>query len=427
MEIKKSESKKDFFLLLFKIILVLISSFFIYLSLRTHLIISKNLIYIGTFAFIQIIFLFWISSKHIIFNTISIIIILNFLLTPIFFEITFDTPTRYPNSKSVIFWNSDHSKGYSNEKHVLTTNKKGHRVNKLIDYENKASDTLRILAIGASTTEEEGLGDNYIWSNNLINQIEENNYKNFKNYEMINLGLNGLRSIHHYLTLKRNLNLKPNIVIFLLGVNDWNNHILHSEFNYFLPNIEINYNFQLSILNKISSKIFRILKKPFKENEVSMDTSVKEYNSKNPYLNLILNQYKIKQSIDKSIESNINNVSEEYKIWLNKIVQVCKKNNIQCIFVDQPSIYDPSNLKNDKLLIWMNPPFVDYKIGFKDMIRIKNVYNNFLEGYSLQNNIKFCKLSDKIKPLRENFIDDVHFTQKGSIKVANNLYDCIKD
>ena len=187
----------------------------------------------------------------------AVILILNFLLTPIYFEITFDDQTRNPNTKRVIFWNSDHSKGYLNEKHVLTTNEKGHRVNKLIDYENKASDTLRILAIGASTTEEEGLGDNYIWSNNLINQIEENNYKNFKNYEMINLGLNGLRSIHHYLALKRNLNLKPNIVIFLLGVNDWNNHILHSEFNYFLPNIEINYNFQLSILNKISSKIFK--------------------------------------------------------------------------------------------------------------------------------------------------------------------------
>ena len=105
MEIKKNNPKRDFFLLLFKIILVLISSFFIYLSLRTHLIISKNLIYIGTFALIQIIFLFWIFNKHIIFNTISIIIILNFLLTPIFFEITFDTPTRYPNSRSVIFWN----------------------------------------------------------------------------------------------------------------------------------------------------------------------------------------------------------------------------------------------------------------------------------------------------------------------------------
>jgi len=53
MEIKKNNPKKDFFLLLFKIILVLISSFFIYLSLRAHLIISKNLIYIGTFVFIQ--------------------------------------------------------------------------------------------------------------------------------------------------------------------------------------------------------------------------------------------------------------------------------------------------------------------------------------------------------------------------------------
>ena len=41
--------------------------------------------------------------------------------------------------------------------------------------------------------------------------------------------------------------------------------------------------------------------------------------------------------------------------------------------------------------------------------------------------IKFCKLSDKLKPVRENFIDDVHFTQKGSVEVANSLYDCIKN
>ena len=427
MEIKKNDKNREFFLIFLKVAFVLIFSFLIFLSLRSKLIISKEIIYIGVFSLIQINFILWIFYKHIIFNTIAVVIILNFLFTPIFFKITFDSPTRSPNSESEIFWNTEHKNGFFNEKHIITTNGNGHRVNKLINYENKASDTLRILAIGASTTEEEGLGDKYIWSNNLINQIENANYKNFKNYEMINFGLSGLRSVHHYLTLKRNLSLKPDIAIFLLGVNDWNFHILHSKFNYFLPDIEVNYNFQLSILNKISSKIFRILKKPFNEKKILLKKTVKEYNSKNPYFNLILTQHEIKKNINEIVNSNIINVSEEYKIWLNKIVQICKKNSIQCIFVDQPSMYDISNLNNDKLLLWMNPPYVDYKIDFRDMIRIKNVYNDFLEGFSLQNEIKFCKLSDKLKPVRENFIDDVHFTQKGSIAVANSLYDCVKN
>ena len=427
MEIKKNSKKKEFFLLLFKIFLVLIFSFFIFLSLRIQLIASKNLIYISTFSLIQIIFLLWIFNKNIILNTIAVVIMLNFLFTPIFFNITFDSPTRSPNSQNEIFWDTDFSKGYFNERHLITSNEKGHRVNKSIDYKNKSLDTLRIIAIGASTTEEEGLGDEYIWSNNLISQIEDVNYKNFRNYEIINFGLSGLRSVHHYLTLKRNLNLKPDIAIFLLGVNDWNFHIQHSNYEYFLPYIEINYNFQLSILNKISTKIFRILKKPFNKKKGLSQKLLTVYSPKNAYLNLILNQYEIKKKIYKTANSNIINVSEEYKIWLNKIVQICKKNNIQCIFVDQPSMYDLSNLNNDKLFLWMNPPYEDYKIDFKDMIRIKNVYNNFLEKFSLQNEIKFCKLSDKLKPIRENFIDDVHFTQKGSVEVANSLYACIKN
>ena len=427
MEIKKNDKKKILFLLLLKIVLVLIFSFFIFLSLRTQLIVSKNLIYIVTFSLIQIIFFIWLFNKHIILNTVAVVLILNFLLTPIFFNFTFDSPTRSPNSKSEILWNTDTSKGYFNEKHLITTNERGHRVNKFIDYKNKAPDTLRILAIGASTTEEEGLGDDHIWSNNLIRKIENANYKNFKSYEIINFGLSGLRSIHHYLTLKRNLNLKPDIAIFLLGVNDWNFHILHHDFYYFLPTIEINYNYQLSILNKISSKIFRILKKPFNEKITSSNKSVKEYNIKNPYLDLILIQHEMKKNINKTINSSIIEVSEDYKIWLNKIVQICKKNNIQCIFADQPSVYDLTNLNNDKLLLWMNPPYADYKIDFNDMIRIKNVYNDFLKEFSVKNKIKFCKLSNKLKPVRENFIDDVHFTQKGSIEVANNLYDCIKN
>ena len=121
MEIKKDDKKKEFFILLFKIVLVITFSFFIFLSLRTQLIISKSLIYIFTFSLIQIIFLLWLFNKHIILNTIAVIMMLNFLLTPTFFNITFDSPTRSPYSKSEILWDTDSSKGYFNEKHLITT------------------------------------------------------------------------------------------------------------------------------------------------------------------------------------------------------------------------------------------------------------------------------------------------------------------
>jgi len=427
MEINKDPGyRSKLRILIIKIIAIIVLSIFLYLSLRTHLLFSKNIYYLLTYLFFQLALLFWIFTNNIFINTICIIAVLNFLLTPAFFNITFDAPTRYPNTQSTIIWNKNLNQGFLDEKHNIVTNERGHRVNKKINYEKKEDETLRIFAIGASTTEEEGLDGKYIWTNNLIKELEKSNYLNYKNFEMINFGLSGLRSVHHYLTLRRNVNLEPDIAIFLLGVNDWNHHILHSKYNYLFPNIEILYNYELSILNKFSSKIFRVLKKPFNDQKlIIVDVEVKK--SDNPYLDLIKSQAEIKKNIQKSTFLEIDDVSEEYKIWLKKISKTCKTNKLECIFVDQPSQYDVSNLNKKNLLLWMNPPYANYKIKFEAMIKIKNTYNNYLENFSNQNSIKFCKLSDKIEPTIDNFIDDVHFTINGSKEVALNLYNCIKN
>ena len=50
-----------------------------------------------------------------------------------------------------------------------------------------------------------------------------------------------------------------------------------------------------------------------------------------------------------------------------------------------------------------------------------------LYQYDNNKNIKFCEISKKINPYKQFFLDDVHFTPKGSMKVANELYDCIKE
>ena len=76
--------------------------------------------------------------------------------------------------------------------------------------------------------------------------------------------------------------------------------------------------------------------------------------------------------------------------------------------------------------LWMNPPFKNYKISPADMIKIVDLYNSYLKSNANNNNVKFCEISKKISANKNFFLDDVHFTPRGSLNVAKELYDCIK-
>ena len=241
---------------------------------------------------------------------------------------------------------------------------------------------------------------------------------------MINFGISGTRTIHHYFTFKRNLELNPDIVIFLLGVNDWNYHIVNINEKFFFPNLEIAFDYRTSILHKVSSKIISALKRKFLSRK-SLGPNLKKSNSINPVKDIIQKNIDLKNNIKNYTELNLDKVSPRYKYWLNKIIKICKKKNIKCVFADQPSLYDISQ-KNNKDKLWMNPPYKNYKISFKDMVETKDIYNLFLEKKIKEKNLKFCKLSNKIFSNEVFFVDDVHFTPKGSKAVAKNLFKCIK-
>ena len=85
-------------------------------------------------------------------------------------------------------------------KHVITTDDKGFRSNKKINYEKKPSNVFRIVTIGGSTTEQPATDDNKTWSNLLVDDLSR--YTN-RDIELINVGMSGLRAKHHYLSLKR--------------------------------------------------------------------------------------------------------------------------------------------------------------------------------------------------------------------------------
>ena len=413
-----------------KIFSIIILSFFLFLSFRSPIYFSSNqILYLTIFIVFQLSIILNLFYKKIFFYNFNILIIINLLITPFFFNFTFDVPYRHPNTNKELIWSKNLENGFEFERHMITTDSKGNRANKEIDYSSKTDSTFRIFAIGASTTEEEGLDDRLIWSNKLIKKIKKEKLFDKNDYEIINFGIGGLRTIHHYFTLKKNLKLKPDLIIFLIGVNDWNFQITNIKENFLYSDFEITFDFRSSIIHKFASKIYRQIEKRIRRNQSAveiMSANKITHNNNNPYLDLIKKETFKKENIQSFSKINLVKVSERYDYWLKKIVKMCNKKKLNCLFVDQPTLYYISRETNLNLNLWMNPPFKDYKISSTDMLTIANLFNSHLKKNTNNENIKFCEISKKINSNINFFLDDVHFTPKGSHNVANELYNCIE-
>jgi len=423
----KQAKKNKFFYVRFLSSLFL--SIAVLLSFRYTLLYSKNLSILIIFLIFQLIIwsAFFLSNKKIkvIFINFFFIIFLNLILTPQFYKVTFDIPVRKANNKQIIEYKRNFFKGIFSGIHTINTDEKGYRTNKKINYKKKPNNTIRVVTIGASSTEEYNTDDKKTWSNLLIEDLSKYTEKNI---DLINMGMSGLRSKHHYVSLLRTKKYQPDIIIFLLGFNDWNNHILNSDKSYLIPFYEIKYDFEKSSLHKIYKKAHRQISKLFIKEKITDD----------------INKVSTNQTIEETIESFLlsrsnslekrkikkkfepQNVSDEYDFWISHTAKECKRNQFICFFIDQPTGYKENVSAELKKRFWMTPAYEDYTLSLDNLIQISSLYNNWLRDYTTNNNLNFCSLSEKLEANTDNFFDDVHFSENGSKKVAEILSECVK-
>ena len=370
---------KNFFLV--KFLICLLFSFLVYLSFRIDLTYESNLKILTSFLLIQFIIwgtLFFLKKKlfSIIFYNLFFIVILNLIFTPIFHSITFDVPVRQPNYKIIKEYQGDFFKGMFSGKHIISSDEKSFRTNTKINYEKKNKNTLRIFTIGASTTEEGSKDNNKTWSSLLASELSKLSKKNI---EVVNTGMAGLRTKHHYFTLKKIKKYGPDLVIFLTGINDWNYHIINSDKKYLFPTYEIKYDFKKSILfntfKNINKQIYRKIISKKNNGEKNLNFITAELDTE-AYLLPQIDSLNIRQDI-KSFRPT--NVSDDYKYWLNLIIEECEKKDLVCLFLDQPTAYKKDISNKLKKRLWMTPPNQDYTLVFEDLIFTSSVYNNWLK------------------------------------------------
>jgi len=285
------------------------------------------------------------------------------------------------------------------EKVILTTDSQGFRINtnQNIDFSNKKN--FRIITVGGSTVLNDHVNDEYTWSNLLEKKLKINGL----NTEIINTGINGLNSKHHYLTIKSFIKKDIDMAIILIGANDIIYHIKNQ--NNANSNFKIRFNAENSILYISIKNIRDYILSNFTNRKQIFDKI-----NKIPRLN--------DKAFNKIIEYKTEKTSLYFRYYVSKIIQLCENKKIKCLFLNQPNMYTSDLNQAIKDLFWMAP------MSIKDMSNIYDIYNKKINELDGKNVFSF-DLNSKFGKEIKYFYDEIHFTKKGVNKLAEEVKNFI--
>jgi lysophospholipase L1-like esterase len=307
--------------------------------------------------------------------------------------------TLSPNTNKMLY--VEGIDGFSGTKRV-TTDEKGFRTTKTIDYEDGT--TVRVFALGASTTEQALLGDTETWTHllqeNLTAQLKQE-------VEVINIGVAGLRAEQILRNLRAVSGYHPDLFIILPGINDWNHHV-RSEFGA-LP--------KWPRLNFVNSPVAYYLRLVW--HRAVSSTSQKEI-TPNPLVEWTLNQ--IAEAKERSLASfHPTRVQDLYEETMRDIALECRTIKTPCLFLTQPTLYSTSMSVRQQATLWMTPPNANFRLDLNSLQHIAALYNEWLIEFACLERMPFFDLAAHVPKSEEYMYDDVHFTEHGAKKVAQAL------
>jgi len=323
--------------------------------------------------------------------------------------------TLPPNLRTTVDVRTDHAPGFRAGIRKITTDAKGFRVAPPVDYEKKRG--TRIFAIGGSTTEDIMLDDHATWTHLLQEGLRATS----RDVEVINTGVSGLRARNHLATLKAIAEYEPDLVLLMVGANDWNKQIRDafepSRDSYRLPEL------RNSLFGKTLGRLVvtpmrvRLMGGSGRDASVVIDKP-DGFNSEMP-----------RDSLNRTRKRVFNpaEVSPEYREDIGALVSTCREEGLHCVLLTQPSAYSEEAPQKLRRLLWMTPPFADYTLDLVAMQRIASMYNDFLEVLAREHSLPVCDVAASMPPAIDLFYDDMHFTDDGARRVAEILQPCIEE
>lgn len=300
----------------------------------------------------------------------------------------------------------------------ITTDAHGRRVNGPIDYAKKPTDALRIVAIGASTTEQIEIDDRKTWTWLVA---EELSVALDRKVEMINTGISGIRGPQYYAALRDSETWSPDVALFLIGINDWNAAIKAANrplseriLRMFLP---------FSLFDGVLFNAIMTARGAFlPATGLRPDASRVQEDDGHGLL-------KLNNSLERprKVSLHSDSVDGDYASWVGQIMSECKRRAILCMFIEQPTAYSADVESELRRRLWMTPFKEGYTLNFDDMHRVAATYNAFLADAARKTGFPFCVTAPSFPSRLAYFYDDCHFTIEGSRHLANIVGACLLD
>lgn len=248
---------------------------------------------------------------------------------------------------------------------------------------------IKIITVGGSTTECSLLSDDSTWSARLYQKLLSNHSSLWLN----NAGIDGCSTYGHVILMRDYVvKLKPDFVIFLIGINDLAKSEFDQEDGFLLNRKEAAWR---KLLKK--SELFTTISNvvtAMKTEKVSLT------HGKNPkeYINDRLNKMDDTQRLEfeKSSAANL----KSYMDRVTQLNELCKSAAITPVFITQPK-YDDS-----------------LSYSWQAMLK----YNEALIDYCKTNGISCIDLGSTLPKEVTYYYDPIHFTNAGSEAIASILY-----
>jgi lysophospholipase L1-like esterase len=272
---------------------------------------------------------------------------------------------------------------------------------------------MSIIAIGGSTTACTFLSEGKTWTDLLDSQLD----KEYDSVWINNAGIDGHSSLGslnfmYYYLLK--LSFKPKIALFLVGANDVD-RLAPVNIDPTLNNSSSQKIKKWFISNSRTFVFFQDIKSILFPQNIFGDKQ--NWNFKH-FQSVHLSEKYIDSALQQQTE-----IVNGYKKRLNKIASLCIQNNIQPVFITQPSVFGDGTIEGGDPSIDFHPFGIENGQLFWRKLQL---FNNATKQVSQENKITLIDLAVALAKDTAYYYDAVHYTNSGAKKISEIIYDGLK-
>lgn len=296
--------------------------------------------------------------------------------------------------------------GIEGETH-FTTNSKGFRGDEM-----PKEPYLHIVVLGGSAAECLYLDDIKAWPYMVQKYLRKNDYKAWVG----NAALSGETADKHLSKMNFLIKQFPEIDLFiiLVGINDFCKAI-HS----ITPRKTALY--QKTRIWHLFTTCKRLL----------FSRSIFQDRAGSSYVKWRHNRQMAKRIIT-SLPTSFENDIESYGATLRELIDVTKRSSKKIVLITQPTLWGPNLTNDEKKLLWSgysneNQNTATEYYSIETLSEGIQRYNEKLLSICKELNVPCLDLASKVPKSREFFYDDCHLNEKGSLLVAEIVFDFLEN